>query len=141
MANVISALETGIYSKLTGQASLITALGGTLIYNKQAPQVAAGGTLPPKYMVYNWQGGGDLNESPTRMRELLYTAQAITTTQATAYTIDAEIDAALNGQTLTVSGFTNIFCRRTGDVNFIELDSGGVNRYHAGGIYRIIIDS
>lgn len=141
MSAVVSALETGLYNKLTGQASLITALGGTLIYNQQAPQVAAGGTAPAKYCVFQWQGGGDLNESPTRMRELLYTVRGIATTAANARSIDSAIDDALHNQTLTVSGWSNIWCSRTTDINFIELDSGGVNRYHVGGIYRIIIDS
>lgn len=136
MSNVITALETGLYSKLTGQASLITALGGTVIYNGIAPQPA-----PIKYCIYQWQGGGDSNESPTRMRELLYTVRGIATTMAAAGSIDAAIDDALHKQTLTVSGWTNIMCHRETDINFIEQDAAGVNRFHAGAIYRIIIDS
>lgn len=136
MTDVITALETGLYSKLTGQASLITALGGTLIYNKIAPQNPGS-----KYCIFQWQGGGDANESPTRMRDLLYTVRGIATTQVAANAIDAAIDTALHNQALTVSGWTNIWCARETDVNFIEQDAGGVNRYHAGGIYRIIIDS
>lgn len=136
MANFQSALETGLYSKLTGQASLITALGGTLVYNGIGPQNP--GT---KYLVYNWQGGGDANESPTRMRNVLYTVRGIATTKAAALAIDSAIDDALHNQTLTVSGWTNIQCQRTSDINFIEQDAGGVNRFHAGGIYRVIIDS
>lgn len=136
MSNVISALETGLYNKLAGASGLITALGGTIIYNKQAPQ-----PTPAKYCIFQWQGGGDLNESPTRMRELLYTVRGVATTQANALTIDGAIDDALHKQTLTVSGWTNIKCMRETDINFIEQDAGGVNRYHAGAIYRIIIDS
>lgn len=136
MANFQSALETGLYSKLIGQASLITALGGTLVYNALAPQNP--GT---KYVVFQWQGGGDANESPTRMRNLLYAVRGIATTKATAYAIDTAIDDALHNQTLTVTGWTNIQCHRETDINFIEQDAGGVNRYHAGGIYRVIIDS
>ncbi len=136
MANVISALEQGIYSKLTGQASLITALGGTLIYSGQAPQNPGA-----KYCVFQWQGGGDANESPTRMRSLLYTVRGVATTKANALSIDSAIDDALHNQTLTVTGWTNIWLARETDINFIEPDAGGVNRYHAGGIYRVIIDS
>lgn len=83
MANFQSALEIGLYSKLTGQASLITALGGTLIYNSMSPQ-----NPDTKYVVFQWQGGGDLNESPTRMRSLLYTVRGIATTKANALAID-----------------------------------------------------
>ena len=136
MSGHISALETGLYSKLTGQASLITALGGTVIYAGLAPQPA-----PSKYCVYQWQGGGDANESPTRMRNILYTVRGIATTAAAARSIDSAIDDALHKATLTVSGWTNIQTQRETDINFIEQDAGGVNRYHAGGIYRIIIDS
>jgi hypothetical protein len=136
MSNHISALETGLYNKLVAQSSLITALGGTIIYAGLAPQPA-----PSKYVVYQWQGGGDANESPTRMRNLLYTVRGIATTAAAARAIDSAIDDALHKATLTVSGWTNIQTQRETDINFIEQDAGGVNRYHAGGIYRIIIDS
>jgi len=136
VANFQSALETGLYSKLTGQASLITALGGTLVYSGQAPQNPGA-----KYAVFQWQGGGDMNESPTRMRNVLYTVRGVATTKAGALAIDDAIDDALHNATLTVSGWTNIQCQRETDINFIEQDAGGVNRYHAGGIYRVIIDS
>lgn len=136
MADFQSALEVGLYNKLTTQASLITALGGTLIYNSMAPQNP--GT---KYAVFQWQGGGDANESPTRMRNLLYTVRGVATTKAVALSIDSAIDDALHNQTLTVSGWTNIQLQRETDINFIEQDAGGVNRYHAGAIYRVIIDS
>ena len=136
MSNHITALETGLYNKLTSQASLITALGGTVIYSGLAPQPA-----PAKYVVYQWQGGGDANESPTRMRNLLYTVRGIATNAEAARSIDSAIDDALHKATLTVSGWTNIQTQRETDINFIEQDAGGVNRYHAGGIYRIIIDS
>lgn len=136
MSNVTTALEAGLYSKLTGQASLITALGGTLIYNQQAPQNPGA-----KYAVFQWQGGGDLNESPTRMREVLYTVRGVATTRAAAGSIDAAIDDALHKQTLTVSGWTNVLCMRGQDINFVEQDAGGVNYHHVGAIYRIIIDS
>jgi hypothetical protein len=136
VANFQSALELGLYTKLTGQASLITALGGTLVYNALAPQNPG-----VKYAVFQWQGGGDMNESPTRMRNVLYTVRGIATTKAAALSIDSAIDDALHNQTLTVSGWTNIQCQRETDINFIEQDAGGVNRYHAGAIYRVIIDS
>ena len=131
----VTALETGLYTKLSGNADLITALGGTAIYNKQAPQ--SPGT---KYVIFQWQGGGDENESPNRMRNVVYTVKAIAQGQATAAAIDTKIDAALHDQTLTVSGYTNIWLAREDDVNFSEQDSSGVTWFHVGGIYRIIID-
>lgn len=132
----VTALETGLYNKLSTDSDLITALGGTIIYNKQAPQ----GVDDP-YVVFNWQGGGDLNESPTRMRGLVYQVRAIATTQGTAAAVDAFIDAALHKQALTVSGWSNIWLARETDINFVEQDTSGVAHYHVGGLYRIIIDS
>jgi len=136
MADVVTKLEMGLYNKLVAQSSLITALGGTVVYNGQSAQPA-----PTRYCVFQWQGGGDSNESPTRMRELFYTVRGVATTRAAAGSIDAAIDDALHGGTLTVSGWTNIWCHRQTDINFIETDPGGVNYHHIGAIYRIIIDS
>ena len=132
----ITAIETGLYNKLKAASSLTTALGGTIIYNKIAPQ----GVSDP-YVVFGWQGGGDENESPNRMRNLIYQVQTIATTQGTAAAIDGYIDTALHNQTLTVSGFTNIWTARESDINYIEQDTSGVTLYHVGGLYRIIIDS
>jgi hypothetical protein len=132
----ITALETGLYNKLKADATLTTALGGTIIYNKIAPQ----GVSDP-YVVFNWQGGGDLNESPTRMRNLVYQVQAIATTQGTAAALDGYIDSVLHSQSLTVSGWSNIWLAREGDINYTEQDTSGVTLYHVGGFYRLIIDS
>lgn len=132
----ITALETGLYNKLKADSTLTTALGGTIIYNKIAPQ-----GVSDSYVVFGWQGGGDQNESPTRMRNLVYQVQAIATTQGTAATLDGYIDSALHNQSLTVSGWSNIWLAREGDINYTEQDTSGVTHYHVGGFYRIIIDS
>lgn len=131
----VAALETGLYSKLSTDNDLIEELGGTAIYNKQAPQSPGSA-----YVVFGWQGGGDENESPRRLRNVLYQIKGIARRQSTAASIDSKLDAALHLQTLTVSGFSNIWMAREGDINYVEQDSGGVTWYHVGGMYRILID-
>ena len=131
----IVALETGIYNALTGAADLITELGGTFIYNKQAPQAPG-----DKYVVFNQQGGGDVNDTPIRERNVLYSVFGIGLTQEAAGAIDTEIDTALHLAELTISGWSNLWLAREVDINFTELDSGGVTRYRAGAIYRVIMD-
>lgn len=132
---VITAIETGLYNKLKGASALITELGGTLIYNKLAPQSPGS-----KYVVFQWQGGGDVNDHPARSRDVLYSIQGVASTQAAAAAIDDDIDAALHDQALSISGWTSVDCQRESDINYVELDSGGVAHYHAGGIYRIRIE-
>lgn len=131
----ITALETGLYNILKSNADLITELGGTVIYNKRAPQSPGN-----KYVIFQWQGGGDENLSAHRTRNVLYSIFGVAPTQEQAAGINDKIDAALHGQTVTVSGYTNFWTRRETDVNFVENDSGGVARFHVGGIYRIRID-
>jgi len=129
-------LEAALLSKLTGQASLITALGGSYIYNKIAPQPA-----PGKYVIFQWQGGGDENETKHRTRNLVYAVVGVASSQAAAAAIDAEIDAALHQATLTISGWTNFWTARETDLNLVETDAGEVVRFRVGGLYRIRIDN
>jgi hypothetical protein len=131
-----TALETGLYNTLSAGTALTGELGGTFIYNKQAPQ-----TPPDKFVIFQWQGGGDENESKHRTRNVIYTVRGVATTQEAAATIDGLIDGLLHLKTLTISGWTNFWTARIADVNFIEQNAGGVNRYHVGAQYRIRIDN
>lgn len=132
----VTALETGLYNILSADTALAGELGGTFIYNKQPPQTPA-----DKYVIFQWQGGGDENQSPHRTRNVIYTVRGVARTQADAATIDGLIDDLLHHQTLTVSGWTNFWTARESDVNFVEQDEGEVNRYHVGGLYRIRLDN
>ena len=130
----VTALETGLYSKLSGNSALTTALGGTLIYNKIAPQGTTG-----KYVIFQWQGGGDENDTPTRSRDPVYAVFGIDTTIEGAATIDGLIDTALREQTLTVSGWTNYHTVRESDINIVEPNTGETPIFRCGGLYRIRI--
>lgn len=135
MANPIEAIETALYSKLAGTAGIITALGGTLIYNKRAPQ-----GVGSKYAIFQWQGGGDENDTPHRTRNLVYYITGVATTQATAAAIDTAIDAALHNGSISATGYTNFWLARENDINFVSEDAAGVAMYHVGGLYRIRVD-
>ena len=109
----VTALETALYSKLTGASALITELGGTYIYNKQAPQ-----DPPAKYVIFQQQGGGDINDTPIRERNLLYSIFGIAATQEAAAAIDGRVDTALHLLTLTITNWASVWLARETDVNF-----------------------
>lgn len=131
----IVALETALYNALVAGTALITELGGTFIYNKQAPQ-------PPNddYVVFSQQAGGDVNDTPIRERNILYTVMGIALTQEKAGAIDTDIDTILHLAELTISGWSNLWLARETDVNISQIDSGDVTHYHVGGIYRVVMD-
>lgn len=131
MATVISALDTGLYTKLNVSA-ITTLLGGSKIYAMIAP---IGTALP--YVIWQWQGGGDENLTPSRMRNIVYTVKAVADTKAAAAAIDAQIDAALHSQELAVPGWTNFWLAREGDIQYAEVEDDGNVVYHIGGMYRI----
>ena len=103
--------------------------------NKLAPQ----GTNPP-YVLFQWQGGGDVNDTPIRSRNVLYTVVGVASTVEKAGAIDTDIDAALHNQTLTVTGWANYWLARETDIQFVDLDEAGKVIYRTGAIYRAMLD-
>ena len=131
----MNVIKSSLYSKLTTGTALMAKLAGaTSVYDAVAPR---GASLP--YVVFHWQGGGDENITPTRFKNVLYTVKGISETSAkNAGEIDSEIDALLHGTTLTdVTGWTNFWCMRETDVDFVETTPEGQNIWHQGGTYRI----
>lgn len=127
-------LEAAIISKLTG-ASTVTSLLATSssVFNV---------TVPTSYgyplILFNLQGGGDLNDTPRRAKEPLYQIKALSEiSMYEAGQIDDAMDAVLHNATLTVSGWTNYWCARESDVRYAEALADGSYIYHSGGIYRI----
>ena len=131
----VTLLETGLYTALSGDSALTTELGGTVIYNKRAPQ-----TPGNKYVIFQWQGGGDENLTKQRTKNLVYGVFGVAKTQADAATIDGLIDTVLHNQSVTVTGWNNYWLARETDINFVEEDASGVPRYTVGGLYRIRIE-
>jgi hypothetical protein len=131
----VTALETALYNKLAATAALITELGGTFIYNKQAPQSPG-----DNYVIFSQQAGGDVNDTPIRERNVMYTVFGIALTQEKAAAIDTDIDTTLHLAELTIAGWSNLWLARETDINISQIDSAGITHYHVGGIYRVIMD-
>jgi len=132
----VTALETALYTKLANTSALTTELGGTYVYNTNAPQ-----NPPAKYVVFQYQGGGDVNDTKQRSRNVLYAVYGVAQGRAAAAAVDGQIDTALHLGSLTVSGWANnLWLARERDVNFTEQDSTGRPRHRIGGFYRAIID-
>ncbi len=135
--SVTNALNTGMYSKLTG-ASALTALlaSGSAVYYQQAPDYAS---YP--YVVFSIQAGGPENDNPHDSRDMLYYVRGYATKPALAGSVDAQISTALHRQTLTVSGWTNIWTVREEEIALVEQLSSGERVYSAGATYRIWLDN
>lgn len=132
----MNAIETGIYSALSGDTAIYAALGATAVYNRAAPQ----GTARP-YIVFFHAGGGHENINPSDMQNHLYMVKAVADTPMAAGTIDGLITSALHKQTLTVEGYTNFWTAREQEVQITETAANGTIIDHTGAYYRIRIDS
>lgn len=133
----MNALNTGIYNALKAGTALTSLLGGTAIYYIQAPDDTA---YP--YVVFSIQGGGDLNLSPSRMKDTLYFVRGYSkVSPAAAGSIDAQLDALLHNKTITVTGWSNYNTQRETDIENSEVDNANQTIYMAGGVYRVSLDS
>ena len=131
-------VAVGLYTKLTGNSALtaLLASGTAGVYEGHAPQDAS---LP--YVVFNTQSPSVpryVGNSGTAWEDGVYQVQGVTEgwSRSSAGTIASKIDLALNAQTLTVTGFTNVHLHRIQDVDYPEVLEG--KRFnHRGGLYRI----
>lgn len=125
-----------IFTKLAANSDLITELGGTFIWESIAPPQQ---DFP--YLIYQWQGGGDENLTPSRMVNEVWTVKAVVNMEAGGKRKSEDIakraDEALHNQALTVSGWENFWLVREQTVKFAETDEAGVPIWHTGGIFRV----
>lgn len=122
-------LETAIYSKLTTTGG--TALYANRVYPLQAPQDAA---LP--YVIVTYVAGGDTNESPSRVVDMVYQITAWAADQPTARQIADALESALHNQSLTISGWNHIATTQEGLLADVETE--GMQQYWMRGAeYRI----
>lgn len=128
----MNVLNSAIYTALSSSAALVNALGGTAIYHMQAPE-----KRPLPYVVYSWQGGGDVNDNPHGDNESLRFVRAYAATAQQAGAIDALIKPLLHKVALPVTGYTTVFCFREDDFESVETSPSGANTYAIGGVYRI----
>lgn len=135
--SVQNALNTGIYSTLTGNSTLTGLLAtSTSAYYAQAPDNA---TLP--FVVWSYQGGGPDNQNPSDMRSILLYVRGYATAPATAGSIDTHAGTTLHGGSVTVAGYTNFYSVRETDFHSVETLPNGEQVYSAGAVYRIRLDS
>lgn len=133
--SVFSEIGTSIYSTLTGGTALTNLLHDTTsVYQMQVPD-----NVDFDYVVFNVQGGGDENITPSRMKNLVLFVRGYSTSLATSGSIDAQVDALLHGQTLTVAGWANFWTARETDIQNAEVMPNGDKIFMAGGMYRIRI--
>lgn len=134
---VRDALETAIYTKLCAGTALIADLGGSAIYNLQAPNNAS---LP--YVIYSHVSGGPENICSSDMRDQLYLVRAFARTQAKVRSIENNFDVLLHGGSLSVTGYTNYRTVRDYDApSTVENLANGEKVYGSGGYYRIKLDA
>lgn len=129
--------EAGINTALRASTALtnLLAAGTASIYSTLALQGAS-----PPYVTFSKQantpyytaGGG------TAYENAVYLVKAITqsTSAALAGSIAVEIDRALNGATLTITGYTPMVCYRESDVSYAEIVDGQTFQ-HRGAMFRI----
>ena len=135
----MNVLDTALYSRLQTTSAITSLLAGTTaIYHLQAPE---GQAYP--YVVFNTQGGGDVNDTANRLKNLMVFVRAYSTGSdgaAQGGSIDAQVDTALHLSPLTVSGWTNIWLARETDIELVETTPAGKQVYATGGMYRVMID-
>ena len=132
MSNYFGAAGSAIYSTLSGGTALTTLLGGTLIYQDHPPD----GSARP-YVVFNHQAGGPELLNSHDIRSNVWYVRGFADTKASAVAIDAQIDALLDGHTLSVSGYTNFWTKREEDLSIVETQPNNERIYSNGGLYRV----
>jgi hypothetical protein len=134
----MNVLDTGIYSRLQTTSAITSLLAGTTaIYHLQAPE-----DVDYPYIVFNIQGGGDVNDTAIRLKNLVLNIRAYATGSngaAQAGSIDTQIDTALHLSPLTVSGWTDIWMARETDIELVENQPNGIQVFTSGGLYRCML--
>lgn len=133
--SAVNELNAAMYSKLSAAGSIIAALGGTALYFLQAPDDAHA-----PYIVWDWNVGRENNDTAHRIKDETVFVRGYAETSDAAGTLDALIDAQLHGGTLSVSGWTNFWLKRTADFSAVDVDPSGRRVYMAGGNYAITIE-
>lgn len=134
MTSHINALNTGIYSKLSGGTALTTALGGTAIYHGVAPE---GKALP--YVVWSYVAGGHENMTPNESVNAVVYVRAYAASAKQAATLDGYVAEILE-TTLTVSGWNNYWLAREESIVLPDIDDAGKSVWSCGAYYRVRLD-
>lgn len=130
--SVYNVLNTGIFSKLSGGTALISLLGGTAIYNEQAPDLQSA-----PFVVFSQVTGGPESIAPPDLRDQFFQVMAFASTPILAGSVDAACSTLLHRGSVTVSGYTCIYCVRDTEFTTIDTLPNGEKIYTAGADYRI----
>jgi len=138
MATTLGLINKALYSRLSGGTALTTLLAGTAsIYHMQAPDDAA-----LDYVVFSCMSGGPQNINPSRVEDVTYFIRGYSKIgPAAADAIDAQLDIALHGQPLTISGWTNFWLARISYLVNADVLPNTSKVWMSGGMYRIRLDS
>ncbi len=130
------ATQTALYTRLTGGAALTALLSAaTAVYHIQAPQ---GAVLP--YVVFFSSSDQTETVDPRRRENELITVKGLAATDLAAAQIAEAVDALLDDKPLTVTGFVNIWLRRTSGIPPVYIEAaggGGEFVYQRGALYRL----
>ncbi len=134
MSVAVNEMFAAIYGTLTGGTALTSLLAGTAsIYRSRAPAEA-----DFDYVIMQLQGGGPtLRTSHSEIDDLVAVRCYSVVSPARAGTLSAQVDALLDGGTLSVSGWTAYNTRRETDLELSEVLPDGRTIWMAGGIYRV----
>tara|TARA_Y100000310_G_scaffold293809_1_gene323720 strand:+ start:1952 stop:2365 length:414 start_codon:yes stop_codon:yes gene_type:complete len=132
MANFRRSVEPALITALGIEAVIDVAPGG--VWNGVAPQ----GTKPPWVVFQFVSNNYEERAFATRMNNGIWLVKVVDQSPwpLAALDVDTQIDSALEDATLTISGFTQVLCRRESDFSMVERE-GGVLFQHIGGHYRI----
>ena len=131
----MNALDAALYSRLSSTSAITSLLATTTsIYSLQALE----NSVYP-YVVFSIQGGGDINETPHRTKNLVLFIRCYSNvSKYVAGQIDAAIDTALHLSPLSgVTGYTNTWFARESDLETVENPPTGKQIFMVGGLYRL----
>ena len=130
--SILNTINAAILTTLSGGTALINKLGGTVIYNMQAPK-----DHPLPYVVWNVQAGGPRNDTHHDARDQVVFVRGYANKAKLAGEIDAEISNLLHRGTVNVTGYNNFWTAREEDLALVENPPNHEPVYMAGGTYRI----
>ena len=140
MENIIlmNEVNKAIYNKLQAGTALSALIAGSAnVYHLQPPDDTS---MP--YVIFNLQGGGNENVTPSPLRNLVYFVRGYSTASAAAAgSIRTEINNLLDKQTLTLTdGWVNFWMQAESEIEGIDNMPNGQKAYMAGDLYRIRLD-
>lgn len=128
-----NAINTALYNALTsGGGTVVANLVNSRIYLMNAPA-----KTPYPYVIFGFQGGGEVHPSALDEVDVVYRVEGIAETNSAAAQLDDAIRATLHKKPLSVSGWDSTdVVRREGFWQLLTQLAGG-QVYRFGAMYRI----